>query len=104
MPSPYVVLVRFTARPDRLDDFAALLRAHAAASRKEPGCQVFDVTQNTEAPTTIVLYEVYDDTTAYAFHHNTPHYALFRKAVGALVEPGPDGAVFQVRRVLRAVE
>lgn len=101
--SPYVVLARFAAKPDRLDDLLKLLRAHAAASRKEPGCQVFDVTQDSKEPATIVLYEVYDDTTAYAFHRNTPHYALFRRTIKSLVEPGPNGANVQERRVLHPI-
>lgn len=103
MPSPYVVLARFTAKADRLGDLLTLLRAHAASSRKEPGCRVFDVTQDTGTPATIVLYEVYDDKTAYAFHRNTSHYALFRRTIKNLVEPGPDGANVQERRVLHRI-
>jgi quinol monooxygenase YgiN len=95
----YVVLARFQARPDRLGAFLALLDRHADLSRAEPGCQVFDVYQDTGAPEAVVLYEVYRDASAYADHRATPHYARFREVVADLVEPGPDG-VFQDRRVL----
>lgn len=103
MSSPYIVLARFIARPERLDELLTLLRAHAAASMAEVGCRVFDVNQDTQNPIIIVLYEIYDDTTAYALHRDTPHYARFREAIGTLVEPGPDGMIFQERRVLRSV-
>lgn len=95
----YVVVARFRARPDRLEAFLTLLDHHAALSRAEPGCRVFDVGQDADDPATVVLYEVYDDSAAYAAHRTTPHYGRFRAVVDDLVEPGPDG-IFQERRVL----
>ena len=35
----------------------------------------------TDAPESFVLYEVYDDRSAFEAHLRTPHYAIFAEAV-----------------------
>ena len=39
----YVVLAELRARPERVAELDAFMARHAAASREEPGCLVFDV-------------------------------------------------------------
>lgn len=96
----YVVVAQFIARPGRLDRFLDLLDGHAAASRAEPGCRVFDVCQAEDRPDLILLYEVYDTESAYLEHRATDHYARFLAQAQDLVQP-QDGGLFLSRSVLR---
>ena len=74
----YVVLAEFRVKDAHVADFIARMGEHAALSRAEPGCQLFEVAQNAADPALIVLYERYTDEAAYVAHRATPHYTRFR--------------------------
>lgn len=97
----YVIIVEFRAKPDKVEDFAALIDRHAHNSRTlEEGCLVFDVCQDPDDPTRFVLYEVYRDQAAHAAHRETESYRWFAGTVPDWLVRGPDGDLFQSRRVL----
>jgi autoinducer 2-degrading protein len=99
---PRAVIVEFRARPDKIDEFVALIDRHAHNSRTlEEGCLVFDVCQEPEDPAQFVLYEAYTDEAAHAAHREMDSFKWFFREAPALLEPGPDGSMFQSRRVLR---
>ena len=82
----FVVLVRFVLEPGTARDFEALVLENARASvRDEPGCRRFDVLKPRAGGGEIVLYEIYDDQTAFAAHKTMPHYLAFKEATGAMV-------------------
>jgi quinol monooxygenase YgiN len=60
----YVVLAELRARPERVAELDAFMARHAAASREEPGCLVFDVCREPGNAAAFVLYEVYEDEAA----------------------------------------
>ena len=74
----FVALVNVHVKPDKVDDFIAMIRANHEGSVQEPGCLRFDVAQAKEDPTRFVLWEWYLDEAANAFHTTTPHYLAFR--------------------------
>lgn len=76
-----VVHVDVAVVPERLDDFLEATRRNARASREEPGVLRFDVVQDRDDPTHVVLVEVYADEDAPAAHKQTDHYAAWRDAV-----------------------
>ena len=82
----YVVIVDFKLKPEHAAAFHASIITNARASvADEPGCSQFDVCVDPQDRTSIFLYEIYDDRAAFEAHLNTPHYAVFDKAVGPWV-------------------
>jgi autoinducer 2-degrading protein len=96
------VIVELRAKPDRIEEFIALIDRHAHNSRTlEEGCLVFDVCQEAEDPALFVLYEAYTDEAAHAAHRERDSFKWFFREAPSLPEPGPDGSIFQSRRILR---
>lgn len=81
----YIVLVRFTLKPEFADSFRKLVlkQAHNSLTNEET-CRHFDVSFDPEDPTSCLLYEVYDDRAAFDRHTQATYFAEF----GAAVEDG----------------
>ena len=82
---PIVVHVRVRVRPGRVDDFLAATLVNAHASLGEPGVLRFDVLHDRADQEHVVLAEVYRDAEAQAAHKQTPHYAVWRDSVAAMM-------------------
>lgn len=95
----YTVLAEFRAKAHRTRDCGAFLDRHAAASREEPGCLVFDVCQDSANEAVFLLYEVYLDEQAYRAHRATPYYQRFFASAAELLESAGD-TLFVSRRLL----
>lgn len=52
-----------------MDQFLQLIEADAVGSRNEPGCLRFDVVQALDDPNKFILYELYTDDDAIAYHN-----------------------------------
>lgn len=63
---------------------------------EEPGCHVFDVCVDPDAPTRVLLYEIYEDRQAFDDHLRTEHFLAFDRDVGEWVV---DKTVRLLRRV-----
>lgn len=74
-------LVFVDVKPENVEDFRAITLYNHENSRKEAGNVRFDVLQTKEDPTKFVLYEVFRDEEAAAFHKTTEHYLKWREAV-----------------------
>ncbi len=85
----FVVIAEFTATDGSLDALVRIASADAAGSVTEPGCRQFDVSTPVELPNVVILYEVYDDRTAFEAHQKTPHYATFRADVAGVTAGDP---------------
>ncbi len=84
--NPYTILVEFELKDGAADAFVELVRDNARASlATEPGCRRFDVLRESSRPDRIVLYEIYDDASAFARHLETPHIKAFNDASRELV-------------------
>ena len=80
-----VVHVHVRLRPGQAADFLAATLVNARASLGEPGVLRFDVLQDQADPEHVVLVEVYRDDEAAAAHKLTPHYAVWRDTVAAMM-------------------
>lgn len=69
-----VVVVRWTAKPGEETEIVRILRTMIPASRKEPGCNAYEVHQSTEDPRQFLLYEVYEDEAALQSHSESEHF------------------------------
>jgi quinol monooxygenase YgiN len=94
----YVVTVEFDIHPQHFATFLPLMRDNARASReKEAGCRQFDVCTDAARPSSVLLYEVYDDHAAFDAHLASAHFKRFDAAVRDMVAN-------KIVRTLRRVE
>jgi (4S)-4-hydroxy-5-phosphonooxypentane-2,3-dione isomerase len=84
---PLVVLVEFTIKREEVGVFRQLIAQNARSSlESEPGCRRFDVLLAQHEPTTIVLYEIYNDEAAFGRHLQTDHYKSFAETSKSMIE------------------
>lgn len=75
------IVVRFTVRPDRSDDWLGLVEDFTRATRAEPGNLFFDWSRSVDTPHQFVLVEGFQSREAGEAHVNSEH---FRTAMGWL--------------------
>jgi autoinducer 2-degrading protein len=80
----YVAAVHVYVKPEAVDEFTERIRANHEGSLAEPGRLRFDVARSAEDPTEFILWEVYVDAEAAAFHTTTPHYLAFKEQMVAM--------------------
>jgi quinol monooxygenase YgiN len=81
----FVVIAEFAVASERKKEFLELCAFDSLRSvTDEPGCRQFDVVTSEESPEAVILYEVYDDRSAFDAHKATPHYAVFAEGVERL--------------------
>jgi quinol monooxygenase YgiN len=74
----FVLIVQIQIKPEAVDRYMPLALENARASREtEPGCRQFDVLVDSEDPTRVMFYEVYDDEAAFEAHQQTPHFRKY---------------------------
>ncbi|MBQ8342109.1 MAG: antibiotic biosynthesis monooxygenase [Clostridia bacterium] len=74
-------LVFVDVKPENVEDFRKITLYNHENSRKEAGNVRFDVLQDNNNPTQFVLYEVFENEEAAAFHKTTEHYLKWRETV-----------------------
>jgi autoinducer 2-degrading protein len=80
-----VVSLRVKAGKER--QFLAAIEANAAASRRdEAGCRRFDVLRDNADPRHYLLYELYDDESAFQAHRAMPHFPVWRQAAAECLD------------------
>ena len=82
------VCVTFTVKPEFMSSFRdAVLRQAKNSLDKEPWCHQFDVGFDPERPNLVMLYETYDDRTAFfEKHRTTAHFADFAATIADWVD------------------
>jgi autoinducer 2-degrading protein len=81
----YIAAVHVYIKPERVEDFKAMIRANHEGSIRESGCLRFDVAQSKRDPTEFLLWECYVDEAAAAYHKTTPHYLAFKEQAPELM-------------------
>jgi quinol monooxygenase YgiN len=76
-----LIVVKFQVRPDRREDWRAIMDEFTAATRQEAGNISFEWFGNTEHPDQFVLIEEFESPEAGDVHVKTDH---FRTAMGRL--------------------
>jgi (4S)-4-hydroxy-5-phosphonooxypentane-2,3-dione isomerase len=83
----FVLVVSLRVKPGKDEQFLAAIEANATASRRdEPGCRRFDVLRDNADPHHYLLYEMYDDETAFQAHRDSPHFPVWRQAAADCLE------------------
>jgi quinol monooxygenase YgiN len=85
-----IVIARFRPRPDRLDEFLALLRDVQAASRDDDGCLHYSYHREIADAMAFVAVEEWRDMPALEAHLRTPHVARLIAALPEHSSAPPD--------------
>jgi quinol monooxygenase YgiN len=80
------------------DAVAEMLRHLTLASRQEPGCVSYIAHFVEGDPSTVVIYEQYNDEAALEHHRNTPHF--HQHAVGGLYQLMRDRQLEHLNAIL----
>jgi len=80
-----VVHVHVKVKPECIEQFKQATISNAQQSLKEPGIARFDVVQQQDDPSRLVLVEVYRSPEAAAAHKETRHYQTWRDAVASMM-------------------
>ena len=73
----FVLAVSIRIKPENVDAFMKRALENAQHARKEPGCRQFDVLVDPKDKTRVMLYEVYNDESAFDAHQQTPHFKKY---------------------------
>jgi quinol monooxygenase YgiN len=73
------IVVKFTIRPDKADEWPSLIDEFTQATRGEEGNLFFEWSRSVDTPNQYVLLEAFADATAGKAHVNSDH---FKKAMG----------------------
>ena len=88
-----VVFATFRPRPDQVDALASTLRTMVDHTRREPGCEVYDLYRSDDEVTRFHLFERYRDDDALAAHRASDHYQAYRAQLPDLLEDPVEVAV-----------
>jgi quinol monooxygenase YgiN len=72
--SSFVLVVTMTAQEGKEDEAVGIMRELAAATREEPGCELYIPTQDPANPRSFLFYEQYVDKAAFEAHGASPHF------------------------------
>jgi quinol monooxygenase YgiN len=89
------VVVKVTARADKIADTKKLLLWLAEQSRAERGCVGYHVLQGVAEPHIFALEEEWDSQAALEAHVSTPHVQQSYAQAGGLVAAAPDRVVYK---------
>ncbi len=82
----FTVIVYLHVKREYLDVFIQATLDNAQNSQKEPGVIAFDMLQQQDDPTRLVLYETYRTAQAQLDHRETPHYLKWRETIADMFE------------------
>lgn len=91
-----IVIARVRPRPDRQDEFVALLKEVQEASRADDGCLNYGYFSEVADATSFVAVEEWRDTKALEAHLREPHVARLVAALPELAAGRPEIQVHEV--------
>jgi len=93
-----IVIARFSPRPDRRDEFLALLADVQEASRRDDGCVNYGYYANITDASSYIAVEEWADMDALAAHLRTPHVGRLIAAIGEMGDGSLEIAAHEVAR------
>ena len=96
MSPAVIVIARVRPRPDRHDEFVALLKEVQEASRADEGCLNYGYFSEVSDGTSFIAVEEWRDQEALAAHLRQPHIARLIAALPELGDGRPEIAAHQV--------
>jgi quinol monooxygenase YgiN len=90
-----VLAVTWMAKVGHEAEVSNLFQKLTDESRKEPGCQMYQVHRHKTDPRRFFIYEQYKDDTALEAHRAAPHFLQFAKKELPKVADRVDGQLYE---------
>src|ERR1035437_799057 len=91
----HILHVHVHIKPEFVDAFRQATVVNAAQTRQEPGCVRFDLIQEVDDPTRLVLVEIYKDASGHAAHRETAHYKAWADTVADMFAEPRTRAIYR---------
>ena len=85
-----VVSGRARIKPEQRELALREGRAVAEASRREPGCRVYEFSVDIDDENVVRIFEEWESQEALEAHFGTPHFQAFGKVVGTVLDGAAD--------------
>jgi len=99
-----IQLVHVSIRPEQRDRWLALVRANAARTRAEDGCEGFRIGEDLETANSFVLVERWASMEAQYGHFRTPEFGQLMGDLGDIVAAPPEVTIHEVATTLTLAE
>lgn len=83
----YTVLGFNKILPEHIDDYIENMRICAEKSNQEPGCIRYEVMQDVDDPSIMLLFQVFEDDAAYQVHQDSEHHRAWIELSGDWRDP-----------------
>jgi quinol monooxygenase YgiN len=84
------IVVKFTIRPDRSEDWLALIEDATQATRQEPGNLFFEWSRSVDTPHQFILVEAYESSQAGEAHVNSDHFKTAMAWIPDVISKPPE--------------
>lgn len=91
-----IISARIDTEPGTVEAMTDAILAMMRASQAEDGCHDYVFSRELGDPTTLRIYECWEDTEALKAHFKSPHMATFQAAMAAHPPTGTELKVFDV--------
>ena len=95
MATMIFIVVKFTAKPEHVDDWMEQVSDFTRSTRSEPGNLWFEWSRSVETPNQFLLVEAFADDAAEA-HVSSAHFSSGLEAMRPMLTKTPDIVNFQV--------
>lgn len=92
----FVVIVSFHVKSECVEEFLAFTSEDARASRIDPGVICFDLIQQTDDPTRVILYEVYAARPDGERHLEMAHFKQWQSAIAPTLAEPPHAVTYNL--------
>ncbi|HEY6422158.1 MAG TPA: putative quinol monooxygenase [Pseudonocardiaceae bacterium] len=84
------VVVKFTVRPDRSEDWPAFVDDFTRATRQEPGNIFFEWSRSVDTPNQFILIEAFESREAGEAHVNSDHFKAAMVRIPEAISKTPE--------------
>ncbi len=84
------IVVKFTIRPDRSEDWLALVEDFTQATRQEPGNILFEWSRSIDTPDQFILIEAFESRQAGAAHVSSDHFKTAMAWIPDVISKTPE--------------
>lgn len=84
------IVVKFTVRPERADEWLTLVDDFTQATRSEPGNLFFEWSRSVDTPNQFVLLEGFESAQAGETHVNSEHFKTAMGWIPTVITQTPD--------------
>jgi quinol monooxygenase YgiN len=91
-----IQLVRVSIKPEERERFLELVRANAAQTRAEDGCESYELGEDVERPNTFLVVERWTSLDAQYGHFRTPAFAELMAAIADVLAGPPEVSIHEV--------